>query len=43
MNEQNIGIIDETAYIAYEGQGFDPLTEEQQNRIKKDAENTEEE
>lgn len=38
--DQQIGIIDETAYIAYEGQGFDPLTEEQQKHVK---ENTDDE
>ena len=34
--EQQVGVIDETAYIAYEGQGFDPLTEEQQKRVNEE-------
>ena len=39
-NEQNIGVIDETAYLAYEGQGFTPLTEEQKQNIKNNDEDT---
>ena len=38
-----IGIIDETAYPAYEGQGFDPLTEEQAKSVKKQNERDDEE
>lgn len=39
-----VGIIDETGYLAYEGQGFDALTEEQKKSIdeQKKKENTEE-
>ena len=32
-----IGIIDETGYLAYEGQGFDPLNEEQAKSIEEDS------
>lgn len=33
MSNNKIGIIDETCYLAYEGQGYNPLTEEQQKQI----------
>ena len=33
-----IGIIDETGYLAYEGQGFDPLTEDQAKHLEEDKE-----
>lgn len=37
-----IGIIDETGYLAYEGQGFDPLTEDQAKAIEDDNKKEEE-
>ena len=33
---KQVGIIDETGYLAYEGQGFDPLTEEQTKSIEEE-------
>lgn len=38
-----IGIIDETGYLAYEGQGFDPLTEEQTKAIEDESKKKDEE
>lgn len=35
---KQIGIIDETGYLAFEGQGFDPLTEEQSKNVEEEDE-----
>ena len=40
---KQIGIIDETGYLAYEGQGFDPLNEDQIKSIEESNKEDEEE
>ena len=39
--DNQVGIIDETCYLAYEGQGVNPLTEEEKEKIKKEREKEE--
>lgn len=34
----SVGIIDETAYLAYEGQGYEELSEEQKKKLEESQE-----
>lgn len=36
MKSNKVGVIDETCYMAYEGQGFYSLTEEENEKIKEE-------